>query len=239
MNENAIREAMAGSVLCDGRVNVEDIVRYAMNDALKLRGQAMSEDVLRASSRKVADVIARDYPSLTDKELELVMEAGVSGELGKDVWVSGASVLQWLRAYYRHASRLAVVEGRSREKASRKMSREEVELLNREAYAQRYASAMEYCREHGTIFDRSRVKDPRAFALPHWAALVYRHHLEAGVIAAPTPNELSAAERRAEKEQEEKQYTLPVSLSAVLAQAEKDDLRDAFLLENHFLTHRE
>ena len=101
MNEISIKDAMVEGCPFnnyDSVGQIESTLRYTVNNAIKMRGQpAVDEDTMYTICKKVADAILRDYPTMTDKEFDIMLDAGVSGELTKDTWVSGAAILQWLR----------------------------------------------------------------------------------------------------------------------------------------------
>lgn len=68
--------------------------------AFGLRGLAVPDVTeLDSITREIEAKIIRSYRHLTAAELAMVMEAGVSGELGKDVRVTCASVFGWIASY--------------------------------------------------------------------------------------------------------------------------------------------
>ena len=76
MNEQALKDAMQTG--CEfGRFRsetlVEETIRYSITEAQRVRGQGSGdESMLSTAVRKVAEVILRDYPTLTDKEFSLI-----------------------------------------------------------------------------------------------------------------------------------------------------------------------
>ena len=228
MNEGAIRDAITKGNRADSFKSVgelESVIRWIASDALKFRGQTMSDDVLKACAKKLAEVILRDYPSLTDKEVELIMEAGVSGEFGKDTWVSGASMLQWLRAYSRNVTHLAVIDEQT-EKMQKKFgkTKAEIDKLNQQSINAKVHSAFEYYKESGSIFG----DDPRAFHIPQMAAIVYEHYRRSGQIPEPSQEILEKANDYANNKVIER------STKFELIPGAKKDWMEAYLLENYF-----
>ena len=239
MNEQAIRDAIETGERFDSfgtESRVEDVVRWKITDAMKLKGQSgADEGMMKATSRKVTEVIIRDYPTLTDKELDIILEAGVSGEFGKDTWVNGAAVLNWLRQYYKDTLRINVIdEHNDIAKKKRMPSASEIAERNREAYQNAYYNALEYYRENGTIFyvskivDGKEVDDVRAFHIPHWAALVYDEYHRNGVIKEPSEEDLFEADAYADAEIER------IPSKPQFIEAHLEDWRKAHLLEIHF-----
>ena len=190
MNDATIRTAMMeGSKFRDytSREQIEIVVNWRISEALKMRGQSgMDNDLLRTMVNNISAVLMRDYGSMTDKEFELVLEMGISGEFGRETWVSGAGILQWMRLYYsKNSTRLAVLEEQSEMgQKKKKLTKAEIAQLNQEAYEKKVKAAFAYFKECGTIWSKS--EDPRAskmeqsderpFHLPQWAAMVYNEY---------------------------------------------------------------
>lgn len=230
MNEATIREAIQNGSRFDSYRDpdqLQRVVRYEMNNALKLRGQGnMDAAAEETTVRKISEVLMRDYPNMTDAELKLVMEGGVSGELGRDTWVSGANIMQWLRQYSTHVSRLAVIdEEHQEERNSKRKTQAEIDELNRKACEGKLASATEYYRKHGTIFGKGKDTDD-AFHLPQFAAVVYDWHRERGVIPEPSEQEQIKALRYADM-----MLTKSVIMSSVTREVIHDEWYKAHLLE--------
>lgn len=229
MNESAIREAINGGQRIDSYDSVSQLrtmLHWKICDAMKLRGQSgVDNGMIDTMEKKIADVLIRDYPSLTDKEVELMLEAGISGELGKETWVSGASMLQWLRAYNRHVSRLAIIDEQTEEtKKKHRMTKAEVDELNKKAFENAVHFAFDYYRESGKIFG----PDDRAFHLPQWASMVYEHYRESGKIPKPSDKRIIEAGEYADRmliEHATKREYIP---------AAKEDWINSYLLEQYF-----
>ena len=118
MNENAIRQAREEGTLISAYSDVaqlESVVRWKIVEAQRLRGQQSDENTMKSICSKTAEVLMRDYSNFTDKEFDLILEGGISGKLGKETWVSGASVLQWLNHYQSNPVRIRVVESQNEE----------------------------------------------------------------------------------------------------------------------------
>lgn len=199
MNEQTLRKAMQEGYQFSSYTSesqIEEVIRWKICDAMKLRGQAYTdESMIVAMCRKTAEVLLRDYPSMTDKEFEIMLEAGISGELTpKETWVSGASILQWMRLYNRHQSRLNVVDEQHEEKTSaRRKTQAEIDVLNEKACNDKIHEAYEFYKTSGDIFDDVN-HDPRAFATPQFASVVYEWYRNKGLIPEPTEQQLQQAD---------------------------------------------
>ena len=241
MNENTIREAMENGYrfsTYNSESQIQDVIRWKINEALKLRGQSnMDESMLTTTINKVTEVVMRDYLSMTDKEFSLVLELGVSGEFGRETWVNGGLILQWLRQYWSSQGRISIIDADTeQEKQSKRKTKEEIEELNRQAFEEKIHSAFDYYKECRTIWsagedERARrmdKDDPRCFHCPQWAAMVYNHYREEGKIKAPAPERIKEAqewgERKVAEHATKKEYI----------KGAKEDWADAYLLEKYF-----
>jgi hypothetical protein len=229
MNEQALKDAMQTG--CEfGRFSsetlVEDTIRYSITEAQRVRGQGSGdESMLSTAVRKVAEVILRDYPTLTDKEFTLILEAGISGEYGKDTWVSGAMVLQWLKCYMRDQSRIKVIEDADAEQQkSKRKTKEEIDALNAEACETKIHAAFEYYKEKRDLFG----SDERAFHIPQFAAVVYNWFRDKGKIPEPTDEQLKRASDYADVKVTESR-TRKVFIKSAF-----EDWRDCSLLMQYF-----
>lgn len=241
MNENTIREAMVSGYrfsTYNSEGQIQDVIRWKINEALKLRGQSnMDESMQSTTVNKVAEVIMRDYLSMTDKELSLVLELGVSGEFGRETWVNGGLILQWLRQYWQSAGRISIIDADTeQEKESKRKTKEEIEELNRQAFEEKIHSAFDYYKECRTIWsagedERARrmdKDDPRCFHCPEWAAMVYNHYRAEGKIKAPTPERIKEAQEwgaiKVAEHATKKEFI----------KGAREDWADAYLLEKYF-----
>ena len=241
MNENVIRDAMETGYKFSSYTSqsqIQDVIRWKVNEALKLRGQGnMDETTQSTTIQKVTEVVMRDYLAMTDKEFSLVLEYGVSGEFGRDTWVNGGLILQWLRQYWHSAARLSVVdEDTEQEKESKRLTKAEIDRLNNTAFEEKIHSAFEYYKECRTIWSaredvrarRMDENDPRCFHLPQWAAIVYNHYREVGKIKAPTPERIKEAQewgaRKVAEHATKKEYI----------KGAREDWADSYLLEKYF-----
>lgn len=234
MNELTLRKAMQGYQFSSytSESQIEDVIRWKVCDAMKLRGQVnMDESILSTAVRKVAEVILRDYPSMTDKEFEIMLEAGISGELTpKETWVSGAMILQWMRLYYRHPLRLKIIDELDEEQKSYRMTKAELEEKNRAACENKLREVYAYYKESGDIFDENEVikaRDPRAFATPQFAAVVYNYYRAEGKIPVPEESRIQAANQYATEKVREARTQNEWVKSAM------QDWRDAYLLREY------
>ena len=241
MNENTIREAMESGYrfsTYNSESQIQDTIRWKINEALKLRGQSnMDESMLTTTVNKVTEVIMRDYLSMTDKEFSLVLELGVSGEFGRETWVNGGLILQWLRQYWSSQGRISIIDADTeQEKESKRKTKEEIDELNRQAFEGKIHSAFDYYKECRTIWsagEDERAKrmdkdDPRCFHCPQWAAKVYNHYREEGKIKAPAPERIKEAQEwganKVAEHATKKEYI----------KGAREDWADAYLLEKYF-----
>ena len=234
MNELTLRKAMQGYQFSSytSESQIEDVIRWKVCDAMKLRGQVnMDEGIVVAMCRKTAEVILRDYPSMTDKEFEIMLEAGISGELTpNDTWVSGAMILRWMRLYYRHPSRLKIIDELDEEQKSYRMTKAELEEKNRAACENKLREVYAYYKENKDIFDENEVikaRDPRAFATPQFAAVVYNYYRAEGKIPQPEESRIQAANQYATEKVREARTQNEWVKSAM------QDWRDAYLLREY------
>ena len=241
MNENNIRIAIESGNRFDcygSQSGMENAIRWSINDAMKMRGQGnVDEGTMQTIIKKVCEVILRDYPSLTDKEFDLILDAGVSGELTKETWVSGAIILQWLRLYQRTPQKINVLDADTeQEKESKRKTKAEIDELNRQAFEEKIHSAFDYFKECRTIWSASEDErarrmdkdDPRCFHCPQWAAIVYNHYREEGKIKAPAPERIKEAQEwganKVAEHATKKEYI----------KGAREDWADAYLLEKYF-----
>lgn len=244
MNDETIRTAiLEGSKFNTylNREQIENVVYWKISDALKMRGQSnMDADLMRTMVTNIATVLMRDYGSMTDKEFELILEMGISGELGRETWVSGAGILQWMRLYYsKNSTRIAVLEEQNEAgQKKKKLTKAEIEQKNKEAFETKVKASFAYFKECGTIWSKredSRASkmeqsDDRAFHLPQWAAMVYNEYRKQRRIPAPTEIQLQKANEFANRKIQEHMVQRDLISSSM------EDWRDACLLELHFET---
>lgn len=207
---------------------IEEVIRWKICDAMKLRGQAnMDESMIVSMCRKMAEVLLRDYPSMTDKEFDIMLEAGISGELTpKETWVSGAMILQWMRLYYRHTSRISILDAQHEEKKQSRLTNEEKEQRNEKAYKDSYEKGLHCYRQNGTIFHKE------GFAMAQWPAMLYDEYRRRGVIGEPTEDDRKYAAKKAEVHNLE--HPLKFQLSAESMKIHREDIIKAYLLEAHY-----
>lgn len=236
MNEQSVRTAIE-----TGRAfgsypdcfSLEDQVRYAYNDALKLRGQGNQD---AATEERCVKIIARtlyeDYPTLRDNELPIILQAGVSGELGsKETWVSGAMVLQWIRLYSRHQTRLGIIDDAHKEKKAERLTKEEIAARNEKAYKDGLTRGRICYAENGTIFHKD------GFAMAQWPAMIYDEFRRRGVIPAPNQEQINYAEAKAETH--DREHPLKVRLEEESMKLHKEDVMKAYLLEAYYISTKE
>ena len=241
MNENVIRDAMETGYKFSSYTSqpqIQDVIRWKINEALKLRGQSnMDDGMLTTTVNKVTEVIMRDYLSMTDKEFSLVLELGVSGEFGRETWVNGGLILQWLRQYWQSAGRISIIDADTeQDKESKRLTKAEIDELNQKAFEEKIHSAFDYFKECRTIWSASEDErarrmdkdDPRCFHCPQWAAIVYNHYREEGKIKAPAPERIKEAQEwganKVAEHATKKEYI----------KGAREDWADSYLLEKYF-----
>lgn len=229
MNEKAIREAREQGALISSYNDIsqlENVIRWKIADAQKMRGQQVDESTMQTMCKKIAKVLQRDYPNFTDAELDLVFDAGLAGNLGKEVWVSGASILQWLNHYQNNPVRIRIVESQNESKKNTvKLTKEQISIKNQKAFAEGYEKGKECYKKNGTIFHKD------GFAIPQWPSLIYQEFRNRGLISKPTEEQKEYAEERA-KEHETIHLTI---LGTDIAQdIIKEDIYKSYLLEAHY-----
>ena len=207
--------------------SLETHVRFCWNDVLKLRGQGNPDP---ATEERVLQIICKtlyeDYPNMYDTEIPLALSAGVSGELGKDTWVSGSQVLQWLRAYNSHRQRIKVLDERHEAVRTYRMTAKERRARDEQAFKDGLQRGRESFLQHGTIFHAD------GFSLPQWARMVYDHYRAEGVIPEATDEDDMYADVKAEEYKSREKHPLSYDVEAL--RLREEDIHRAFLLEAYY-----
>lgn len=229
MNENAIRQAREQGSLISSYTDVsqlEKVVRWKVVEAQRLRSQQVDENTMQSICKKTAQVLMRDYPNLTDDELDLVLEGGISGKFGKETWVSGASILQWLNHYHNNPVRIRLVEAQNEvSKPVTRLSKEEIDRRNQIAFAEGYEKGKECYKKNGTIYHKE------GFAIPQWPSIIYQEFRNRGVIAKPTQEQMEYAEEKAK----EHEALHPLLLKTKDPKEVRfEDIYKSYLLEAHY-----
>ena len=136
MDGREIIQAATGQTMGSLTMNARaELVKANIVRAFGLRGLPVPDDMeLQSMTREVTAKIERSYRHLTAAELAMVMEAGVSGELGKDVRVTCAAVFGWLATYMSSELRRdALKTGMKSFSRSNLLPAEHVAELNRNA----------------------------------------------------------------------------------------------------------
>lgn len=229
MNEKAIKESRENGALISSYSDIsqlEQVVRWKILDAQRLRGQQIDENTLQTICKKTAEVLKRDYPNFSDKELDLVLESGISGKLGKETWVSGASVLQWLSGYTNNPVRIRFIESENESKKEVvKLSKEEISEKNRIALQEGYKRGYDCYVKNQTIFHKE------GFAIPQWPSIIYTEFRRIGKIAPPTEEQRAEAKERAEE------YIIVHPLIVQTEESNQkriEDMTKCYLLEAHY-----
>lgn len=231
MNAKKLKEAyLTGTPWQQMRIDYQILeIKAGITDAMILRGQGRMDN---ATMEKVADhlndFINDEFPNLRNKEFGYILNLGISGELGQDTWISGAAVMKWVRMYYRHTERIAMIDkDEADRKTSNRLSPDEIAARNAAAFEESLNKAREYYAIHGTIFG------PGGFSLPGWAAQIYNHYKQEGVIGEPTAEQVEAATESA-REALTSNGLYAWKYPAEILKTSLADWRDAFLLENYY-----
>lgn len=93
-------------------------VKDALSRAYLLRGLEPSDEEMAAPIQEVESKISHSYPGLTQDEVWLCMEAGVSGKFGGDRKMVIANYFYWLASYWSSEARTAVIRDEARHPVS-------------------------------------------------------------------------------------------------------------------------
>lgn len=230
MNEETIRTAIESGNTFGSYpdfFSLENQVRFAYSDALKLRGQGNPDPATEERCiRIIAKTLYEDYPNMVDNEFPILMQAGVSGELTKDTWVSGAIVLHWIRAYSRCQARLNIIDSKHEEKRKKRETKAEKEERNVKAYNEGYEKGQACFHANKTIFHKD------GFAMAQWPAMLYDEYRRRGVIAEPTDEARKYADEKAETH--DREHPLRFRVPADGMKIHREDIIKAYLLEYHY-----
>lgn len=230
MNINAIKDAIETGERFDSYRDtdqIEQVLRWKILDALQMKGQQLPETNMKTICKKVGEVILRDYPSLTDKEFELVLESGLAGKLGKETWVNGAGILQWLEAYKINETRLRAIE-EPRGKVVERKTKEEINALNEKAFQTDFQKGYECFKKNGTIFHKE------GFGTPQWPSIIYQEFRNRSVIPKPTQEQIDYAEKKARIHRTIHPILLKTNESK---ETLNNDIVKSYLLEAYYKEH--
>lgn len=232
MNEKAIREAIESGDRFDSYRDygqLEQVLRWKIIDAMTMRGQQLPESTLVTICKKVREVLLRDYPNFTDKEFELILEAGLTGKLGKETWINGAGILQWLSAYKNSEARIRAAFVPKEEKQVKK-TKAEIDALNEQAFQEGFRKGFECYKKNGTIFHID------GFAIPQWPSAIYMEFRNRGVIPKATESDMAQADAKAKAYLAKYPVTNPLSKESLLIRT--TDIIRAYLLEQYYESER-
>lgn len=213
-------------------------IKMAMSNAMLMKGQGrMDLGTMDTIVANIDGFILSEYPGLRDKEMDYLLNLGISGELDKESYVSGANVMRWVRAYYLNPERLALVDAEDKaQREAEALSPMAIAQRNADAFEDAYKRALEYYRLHGTIFgeDRNEKGDVicRGLQLPQWAAQVYNHFHALGRIGEPTQQQIEQAKKEAADRVLEDRVVMALGQECI--KITMQDWRDVILFEQHF-----
>ena len=110
------------------------------------------------------------------------------------------------------------------------MTKAELEEKNRAACENKLREVYAYYKETGDIFDENEVikaRDPRAFATPQFAAVVYNYYRAEGKIPDPEESRIQAANQYATEK------VLEARTQNEWVKSAMQDWRDAYLLREY------
>lgn len=215
------------------------IIRQGMSNAMMMRGQGhMDAGTMETIAQNISAFILDEFPALRDKEFGYLLDLGISGELGQDTYVSGATAMKWVRMYYRHAERLLQVDAEEREQAEgRRLTPMQIAEKNAAAFDDAIHRSFEYYKTYDTIF--GQVQDEqgnvvmRGFSCPQWAGQVYEHYRQLGKIPEPTEAQKNVALERADRALTENGLFVGKQSMEIL-RTSKTDWYHSYLLEQYF-----
>ena len=151
MTTNEIKQARGGIAV--NRLDAQDLMDGL--DGVVKRIYAMkglSTDVkgeIDLICREVGHRLLESYPTITLGEVSLALEAGITGEYGKDTRFTIANGLVWLRTYYWSDDRKdAIRELNEEQKREKRASRLLAPQDNTEAFHGEIMKQWRYYREH-------------------------------------------------------------------------------------------
>ena len=113
MDAEEIKLAIRGTALRNiSKDSLKETVRTAVVKAYGLKGISLPiEAELAIMVDEIAGKIDRSYSFLTSQELFIIVEAGVTGEIGRDSRVSCAAFYGWMAGYVSSDLRREVIKG--------------------------------------------------------------------------------------------------------------------------------
>lgn len=210
-------------------------IRAGLAYGIMMRGQNKLDDaIMQDVTNGVNDYLLEEYPSLRDKEFAYIVALGISGELGQETFVCGASLMRWVRIYCKSAERLAQVEEHRTQ--SNTASSEDEQERNAKVCYDAVHKAFEFFKKHHTIFGEERNEQGelvmQGITLVRWAGQIYDYYKKAGNITEPSEADKRVAQTRAEKAVSA-HGTKGVG-KRLVTDATFDDWYRAFLLEQYF-----
>lgn len=235
MNAVKLKESLATGVAVSSMNDEErkTLIKRVLTYGIVMRSQNRLDDTtFETVVNGLNDFLKEEFPNLRDKELDYVVRLGISGELGSNMetFVCGASLMRWVRMYYRHPERLAQIEAIRAEQRQKQHEeqKETDEERNARACNESVHQVFEYYRKYNTIFGER--EDMKGIKLPTWAGQIYDYYKTAGHIPEPTEVEARVAHARAERAMERG----TIDGKKLTVKATIEDWKKAYLLEQYF-----
>lgn len=192
MDAEEIKIAIRGTALRNiSKDSLKETVRTAVVKAYGLKGLSLPiEAELGLMVDEIAGKIDRSYGFLTSQELFIIVEAGVTGEVGKDSRVTCASFFGWIAGYVASDIRKDVIKGLRQPSKPALYDIDTVNEMNRQAEVRGINYLWGEYKENGRLLDGH---------LDGYCAMVYDALVARGKVRVG-PDVVEAAQKKARAE---------------------------------------
>ncbi len=192
MDAEEIKLALRGKALRNyDRDTLKEVVRTAVTKAYGLKGLALPlEGELALMVDEISGKISRSYSFITSQELFIIVEAGVTGEVGRDSRVSCASFFGWIAGYVASDIRKDVIRGYRTATRPSPYDVDTINEMNRQAEVRGINGLWGEYKDNGMLLDGH---------LDGYCAMVYDALVSRGRVAVGQ-NVIEEARRRAKSE---------------------------------------
>ena len=155
MDADEIKIALRGTALRNVTMDsLKETVRTAVVKAYGLKGLPLPiEAELGLMVDEIAGKVYRSYGFLTSQELFIIVEAGVTGEIGKDSRVTCASFFGWLSGYVASDLRKEVIRGLRQPSKPALYDLDTVKEMNRQAEVRGINHLWREYKEYGILLE--------------------------------------------------------------------------------------
>lgn len=155
MDAEEIKLALRGKALRSiDNGTIKELVRTALVKAYGLKGFPLPvEAEIALMVDEIAGKIGRSYSFLTSQELFIIVEAGVTGEIGRDTRVSCASFFGWIAGYVASDIRKDVLKGLRQPQKQPLYDIDTVNEMNRQAEIRGINYLWGEFKEYGRLLD--------------------------------------------------------------------------------------